>query len=184
MDFNLVLLIILGVVCVVLLPVSCYLTCSNQMLNRFRNLLLVFYVITLFVGVTCHVQFNDNVVSVNYEFTKIWGNKDMFWGFDNLTVLGVVLNLVMLVPLGAYVASSTKKEMPWWQTILLACFVGLIVSLFIEAMQFELPINRVVEFSDTVFNTISAGLGALMIVILRKPRKLIQQKINKKKDEN
>lgn len=183
MDFNLVLLIILGVVCIILLPVSCFLTCSNQMLNRLRNLLFVFYVITLFVGVTCQIQFDGNIVKINYEFTKIWGNKDMLWGFENLTALGVFLNLAMLMPLGSYIASSTKVEKPWWQTVLLACFVGLVVSLFIEAMQFALPVNRSVEFSDTLLNTISAGLGALLIVVLRKPRKFIQQKIYKKKDE-
>ena len=175
MDFNLVLCTIFAVLMVLIVPVICYLCCNKITLDKFRNLFLVFYIIILFIGTTADVVIENGIISVNYKFLKIWGNKEMFWGFDKITFLSAILNLIILIPLGEYIASS-NKERKWWQTILFACFVGMLVSILIETMQFILPVDRVVEFSDTVLNTISCGLGALLIVIFKKPRKRIHEK--------
>ena len=183
MDFNLVLCIILGVLLCFVVPIACYIFAKDKPLNKIRNLLLVFYIIALFVGVTAEVTIDNNLVHINYNFTKIWGNKEMFWGFENLTLLNVALNLVMLIPLGAYLASS-KNNLKWWQTILLACLAGMLCSLIIETLQFILPVDRVVEFSDTVFNTISCGLGALMIVVFKKLRNKVQSKFKKEESDD
>ena len=182
MDFNLILCIVFAVLMCIIVPIVCYIFCNNNSLKKFRNLLLVFYIIALFIGVTAQIKIDGNVVSVNYEFTKIWGNKEMFWGFENLTTLTIILNLVMLMPLGSYLASANTNK-KWWQTVLFTCVVGMLVSLFIETLQYCLPIPRVVEFSDTLFNTISCGLGALMIVIFKKARNKMQKKLEKENDD-
>lgn len=180
MEFNLILCIIFAVIMCFCVPIICYIFCERQTLNKIRHLLFVFYIITLFVGVTANITIENGTVAVEYNFLKIWGNKEMFWGFENLTALNVILNLCMLMPLGSYIASA-KNERRWWKTILICCFVGMLSSLLIETMQYALPVERVVEFSDTVFNTISAGLGALLIVVFKNLRNKVQIK-NKKDD--
>ena len=112
MDFSLVLSIILSVLMCFFVPITCYIFCKRPVLDKFRNIFLVFYLIVLFVGVTSHLTISEGVVHLEYQFTKIWGNKDMLWGFENLTVLNAILNLLMLVPLGAYIASSKKEQKP------------------------------------------------------------------------
>ena len=179
MDFNLTLCIILFVLMFFVVPIVCYLMCPTDKLNRLRHLLLEFYVLVLLIGITAHIVFDGNILHIDYVFAKEWGNKDMFWGFADLSWLDFLLNILMLIPIGAYIASSSKQRGAW-QTILLACFVGMLTSLGIETLQYILPVDRCVQFSDTLFNTISAGLGAAMIVAFSKLRPKMQKLINKK----
>lgn len=181
MDFNLTLCIILFALMFFVVPIVCYLMCPKEVLFKLRKFLLALYIVVLFIGITSHITFEGNVVHIDYVFTSTWCDKDMFWGFENLSVLDVVFNLLMLIPIGAYIASSPKERKPIF-SILLACLVGMIVSLGIETVQYILPVDRTVEFSDTLFNTISAGLGAIMILAFVKLRPKIQEKINTKQE--
>ncbi|MBQ7603120.1 MAG: VanZ family protein [Clostridia bacterium] len=182
MDFNLTLCIIFFVLMFFAVPIVCYLFCSNEILHKLRNLLLAFYVLVLLIGVTGHIVFDGNVVHVDYSFTKEWGNKDMSWGFDELSWIDFALNILMLIPIGAFIASGQKKRKVW-QTIILSCLVGMLVSLGIETLQYILPVNRSVQFSDTLFNTVSAGLGAIMILAFINLRPKVQNWINKKQEK-
>ena len=182
MDFNLTLCIIFFVLMFFAVPIVCYLFCSQQVLQKWRCLLLAFYVLVLLIGVTGHVVFDGNVVHVDYLFTKEWGNKDMSWGFAELSWIDFALNILMLIPIGAFIASGQKKRKVW-QTIMLACLVGMLVSLGIETLQYILPVERSVQFSDTLFNTVSAGLGAIMILAFINLRPKVQNWINKKQEE-
>ena len=173
MDFDLPLVIVLSILMFFVAPIVCYVLCNREVLNKIRYVFLMLYVIVLFIATTGNISFSDGVMHVDYSFTKIWGNKEMFWGFDNLTWFGVFINLFMMIPVGAYIATSNKAR-SWWQTVLVACFWGMIASLAVEATQYILPVNRCVEFSDTLFNTISAGLGALMILPFKNLRRFIQ----------
>ena len=187
MDFNLTLCIIFFVLMFFAVPIVCYIMCPKDILRRLRHILLALYVVILFIGVTAHITIDGNILHVDYAFVKEWGDKDMFWGFDNLTFVDVALNLLMLIPIGAYIASSDKHRKVV-HTILIACLVGMIISLSIETLQYILPVDRTVQFSDTVFNTISAGLGAGMILIFSRLRskmqKIIEQKQTTEQNQN
>lgn len=175
MDFNLVLVIIFCVLMFIIAPIVCYIFCKREVLNQIRYIFLMFYIIVLFVGTTSDVSISDGLVHVNYSFAKIWGNKEMFWGFDSLGWFDVFSNLFMLIPIGTYIASDSKDR-ALWQTLFITCLWGMIVSLIIESMQYILPVNRCVEFSDTLFNTISAGIGALIILPFKRLRTTVQTK--------
>ena len=180
MLFNLALSIVLFVVMFFVAPIACFLLCKRPALDKFRYLFLTLYIVVLFVGVTCHLEFVGTDVDITYKFTKVWGNKDMFWGFTDLTLTDFAFNILMLIPIGAYIASSNKNtNKKWWQVLLYSMIIGLFVSLLIEATQYILPVERTVQFSDTLFNTISAGLGAIMILAFKKVRNKIQKSLQK-----
>lgn len=183
MLFSLALCIILFIVMFFVAPIVCYLLCKRPALNKLRYLFLALYSILLLVGVTCHIEFVDGGVDISYQFAQTWGDKNMYWGFADLTLTDFAFNILMLIPIGAYIASSDRKK-KWWQVILYSMLIGLFVSLAIEATQFILPVERTVQFSDTFFNTLSAGLGAIMIVCFKKLRcniqKSMQEEENKK----
>ena len=185
MDFNLALSITLLVIAFFVLPIVCYITCPRSKLDKIRYFCIAVYTIVLLIGVTSHITFSDGLVHIDYTFAKIWGDKDMFWGFADLTILDVLFNLLMLVPIGAYIASS-DRERSIGQVLGISCIIGLIISLVIETTQYILPVDRVVQFSDTLFNVISAGLGAMMIYAFKGLRKKCQASIeahkNKKDD--
>ena len=182
MDFNLTLCSIFFVLMFFVVPIACYLLCQKETLIRLRKLLFALYFIVLLIGITANISFDGNILKVDYVFVSEWGNKNMYWGFENISALNIVFNILMLIPVGAFIASDLKERKPVF-TILLSCLIGLIVSLGIETVQYILPVDRVVEFSDTLFNTISAGLGAGMILIFAKLRPKVQKALAKEENK-
>ena len=70
-------------------------------------------------------------------------------------------NIVWFVPLGFYL--RFVKERPFWRAVL----SGLLLSLFIEGMQFVLG-TGVSEIDDLLLNTLGSAVGALAAACISK----------------
>lgn len=122
----------------------------------------ILYFALLFAGVFGKVDIDAQTVSITFESNGSWfvASNFSWYSFDTVNVL---LNLFMLFPVGAIVLALTKKHV-FLKTVLLSFGI----SLFIEFMQFVLPINRTVEVTDLLYNTLSGIIGFLFFLCVLK----------------
>ena len=66
----------------------------------------------------------------------------------------------MLIPVGIYIGALFNK--PLIKTMI----IGFCIGLFIELMQFILPIDRTPQLSDFLLNGISAVIGCLYSMLI------------------
>ncbi|MBP3431993.1 MAG: VanZ family protein [Clostridia bacterium] len=129
-----------------------------------KILTLVFfclYLVVLFIGVFAELDINSSVVSFKFDFVGTWCSKTINFTFSNITTFDLVINLVMLIPVGMFVFYLSINKKPMTKIILLLAF-GLLAGVFIETLQFILPIQRSVQFSDAILNMISTLIGGLI----------------------
>ena len=171
MVINLILAIILSLFFMVILPAFFLVLFYNKPSLKWITLAFsIIYFIMLFVGVFGKVDIDTQNISITFESNNSWFIASHFswFSFDTINIL---LNLFMLFPLGAIVLASTKKH-----AFLKTVAFSFCTSLFIEFMQFALPINRTVEVTDLLYNTLSGIIGFLFFWLILKLFKKNNQK--------
>ena len=161
MTFPIWLVILLGALCYLVLPVVIWSTIKNERIKRIVTIVLFsLYCVVLVVGVFGVIGFSQGNVSISFNFSNSWASKSINWGFK-ISTFDIVINLVMLFPVGMLVYFLSQKKKFWVKVLLLVAF-GFLSGLLIEACQFILPIYRSVQLSDVILNTISVFAGGML----------------------
>lgn len=164
MKINTILVLILSILFCLVVPFFILLVKDRKKQNILSLLCLVLFLIALFVGVFGKLDFNWDYVQISFDFSGKWCNKTINWTFSNISTFDLVINLVMLIPIGIF-AFHYLKINQFWRKIVVLVAVGVLCGTFIETMQFVLPIPRSVQLSDVVFNAISVTLGGLICAL-------------------
>lgn len=136
--------------------------------------LFVLYCIILFFGVFAKVGIGKKITVSFYTIEK--GARRAFnYMIYTFSLRDVIINITMFVPFGFFVCSFFKEY-----GTLKTAGIGLVTSIFIEAVQYFLPGVRMSQMSDILLNTTSTFIGAVAFAVLL----LIKKKIFKNKWSN
>lgn len=168
------LVITLGAICYLVLPFLIWLLIKNDKTKTIVSIVLFsLYCVVLFVGVFGVISFSQGNVNISFNFTNKWASKTINWGF-NITKFDLIINLVMLFPVGmiSYFLLQKKKMLT---KIILLIVIGMLTGLLIETCQFILPIYRSVQLTDVLLNSASVFGGGLIamgyLAIIKRIRK-------------
>ncbi len=163
--------VIIAILCFVLIPTILILAIKNK-----KTLFIVACVFAaLFFAALCicvlsSVAITKDVVTIKFVSNGQWCAKNINFSFSNLTKTDVIINLLMLFPLGAFsTVIALRKDLKF--PLVYAFLIGLSVGLTIETLQFILPVNRSVQLSDIIFNGISVLIGGIWFRIVSLFRK-------------
>ena len=112
------------------------------------------------------------------KFNKKWFSGEILWSIFPVDLHEGIINIIMLMPIGLYIGGIFEK--PLKKTTITA----FAVSLFIEIMQFVLPIERFSQLSDVILNTLGAVIACLYAMLIIWLRKKCIEKRNKNKLQN
>lgn len=155
------LILILGVLSFFVLPFGIWCFKNNKIKNILTIVFFCLYLVVLFCGVFGKLSIDEKVVKIDFEFTEQWCAKAIRWSPTNIGKFDLIINLVMLFPVGMliYYFSRSKK---WWVKLLFLIGFGLLTGVLIETFQFILPISRSVQLSDALLNMTSTFIGGLI----------------------
>lgn len=122
------------------------------------------YFAVLFVGVFGKIGIGQNV-TISFDFSHNAFDPSKFLLYD-FGVQNILINIFMFFPISMLVFCTQKKNI-----LLKTIIFGFLLSVFIEFMQFALPISRSVELTDVLFNTLSALLSYCFFFALSKLQK-------------
>lgn len=174
MTFPIWLVITLGAVCYLVLPFLIWALIKNEKTKKIVTIILFsLYCVVLFVGVFGVISFSQGNVNIAFNFTNKWASKTINFGF-NITRFDLIINLVMLFPVGMFAYFLLQKKKLWLKLLLLV-LVGALTGLLIETCQFILPIYRSVQLTDVLLNTVSVFAGGMLawgfLAIIKKIQK-------------
>ena len=161
MKINTILVLVLGGICYLVLPFLILLIKNEKTRKIVASICLVGFVGVLLIGVWSVVDANKDYVNITFNFGGKWCNKTMKWDFSNISTFDLVINLVMLFPIGIFSFYFFKNKKILTKFLLLT-LIGAFCGSFIELSQYILPISRSVQLSDIVFNTISVLFGGII----------------------
>lgn len=122
---------------------------------------LIIYTIILILGVFLDVSISDSSVKLSILFTNKWANNNL--SFFYINSISILINLFLLFPYGFFLPLISNKF-----TFLKLIIIGLFMSLFVEILQFLLPIIRYPEVLDVINNVISVILGYIYYLLISK----------------
>lgn len=141
-------------------PTTCVLCIKNyKALKILSYIFLALFVCVLVVGVFGKVSIGKTV-SVSFDFSGNWFSKRFNFLPYTFDLQDILINVVMLIPIGLFCAVNFKHKILW------GLILGLIIGISIEVLQFALPIIRSPQLSDVILNTISSVIGVLFGLIL------------------
>ncbi len=154
MEINLILAIILGVIFIIILPSIAILVFINNkhILKILSIIAFILFIILLSVLVFGKVSLENGNIVLKFQTNNKWFSMYFLWG--SFTKSNILLNIVMLLPVGAFILCLNTRH-GFIKTILLS----LLISVVIEVLQFILPIQRTTEVLDLVLNTVSGIIG-------------------------
>ena len=125
------------------------------------GILFVIYLAITLIGTWANIAFDSQNMTIYFDFGTKWGGKNIDYVFQNFALTDIYINLCMLVPLGLVVSYFFKHLKPL-TAVILCWFLGFISGFFIELSQYILPISRVVQVSDAIFNMVGLFVGGLI----------------------
>lgn len=162
MTISTVLIIILGALFYFILPFILWACFKNEKLKTILTICFFsLYLVVLFIGVFGKLDINDNVVSFSFDFSGSWCAKPINFSLASISIFDLVINLVMLIPVGMLASYLMRNKSPFIKIICLLG-LGILTGLFIETCQFILPVPRSVQLSDALLNTVSVFVGGLI----------------------
>lgn len=161
MTISTVLILILGIACYFVLPFCIWCFKNDKVKTILTICFFALYLIVLFMGVFGQLEIGNKVVTINFDFSKEWCSKTIGFSFANIGKFDLVINIVMLIPVGMFIYFLSRKK-KWWLKILILVGFGFLTGFFIETCQFILPIPRSVQLSDALLNMVSAFLGGMI----------------------
>ena len=176
MSFNLIFVLVMGGVCYFVLPFLLWLIKNEKARTVLTIIFFSLFILVLFAGVFGQISIDKKTVSVSFNFDGEWFSKSINTNVDlkNITKFDLIINLVMLLPVGMFVVFMYRKARWWGRAILLVLF-GVMSGIFIEIMQYSLPIDRYVQLTDVILNAISVVAGGVIAWIYLGIIKLIRK---------
>lgn len=161
MTLNTIAVSILALICYFVLPLMILIFVKNyKSVKKITFALLIIYIVILVIGVWTRVDVTRNVVKISLDYSYGFFNKSIRWGFSNLKIFDILVNLVMLMPIGLSLV-ILKKE-PFITLLIKSVILGFIVGFIVELGQYILPIYRAIQLSDVIFNMISLVFGTII----------------------
>lgn len=163
MEINLILAIVLFIIFVILLPsVAIFILINKkQLLKIFGIVFFILYLIVLGSLVFGDVSFKNGNLILKFTTNTKWFNMYFVWG--SFTKSNLLLNIIMLFPVGAFVLALNTKH-----SFIKTIVFSFVISFTIEVLQFVLPIQRTTEVLDILLNTLSGILGYLYYFLIYK----------------
>ena len=163
MTINLILCVVLFCLFILIIPiiVSFCLRRHKKALKIVAIISFVVYLFFLFYGTLCKISIDYPDITFDLKFDSPWFS--LYFLTFNFGKTNVLINLVIFLPIGFFVYATCDKKC-FLKTILLSFFL----SVFIELLQWILPVYRNTEILDVILNTISGLLSALLCQILYK----------------
>ena len=157
MAFPTMFILYIGMALLIALPIFAW-TLKGSFLIRFIvDIVFLGYLVVLCVGVFAKVDFDMTTTYIEWDFSHGWANKLINVSLSNIDKTDLFLNLIMLVPIGIYIAF--KSDFGDHVSFVVLFFAGLMLGLGIELFQFVLPIPRSVQLSDVLLNSASVCIG-------------------------
>lgn len=160
MKLNTIFVLLCAIIGYFILPFFVLMIKNNKIKKILANTLLVLFVVILLVGVWGKLDFNSQFVTINFDSSQPWCNKVVVWNFKNISNFDLIVNIIMLLPIGMYIWCFCNKKV--YIKLLILLLIGVLCGSFIEFSQFVLPVQRSVQLSDVVLNTISVIAGGLL----------------------
>ena len=161
MSINFKLAFVLGLIAFFVVPtviIFCFYK-NKKVLKILGIIFFILYCIALACLVFGRFSIKNGVASLWFDFSYPWFSMKFLW-FGTGEV-GLMYNLFMLIPVGAFVISQTTKK-----RFLKTVGLSLLISFCIELFQFILPISRYTEVFDLVTNTTSGIIGYLIFSVV------------------
>ena len=156
---NIYLVLAIGLIFYFIIPFIVIVFVRNKRVsNGIMLILFILFLAVLFVGIYFRVDFVDNKVYAIPNFSGEWFNKTISFSFKNISKFDIVINLVMLIPVGIVCRYLTNRKNTLKRVLILLC-VAFISGVLTELGQFILPIPRGVQLSDSLFNMASVLIG-------------------------
>lgn len=179
MTISIALLAVLLAVFYFIVPFLVLWLIKNEKVKKIVSIILFcVYVIVLLLGSYSKLEPSSHFVKFSFDFTGKWCD-----GYIKTTFVGipwdmVLINLVLLVPVGIFMMYFIKDMKPLTKILLLLGF-GLLAGVFLELLQFILPIPRAAQLSVMLFKMMGVYLGGMIAQFYF----LIIEKINEKQRE-
>ena len=177
MTLNTTLIIVLVSIFYLVVPFLILLVKNKKTQKILSIVSLCTFFAILIVGTLGKIDISKTQTTITFEKFGNWADKKINLTFSNLTKQDILINILMLIPLGTFSAYATQNK-SWWAQILIATAIGLCSGFLIEFCQFLFPVPRSVQLSDAIFNMISATIGATIFVIYKSIIDKIQNKNN------
>lgn len=105
-----------------------------------------------------------------FDFRPFWSYAVYFRGENPYLMPENMMNVAVFVPIG-FLLEMVYRSMNWQKALL----IGLVLSLFIEVMQFIFK-RGFAEFDDVFHNTLGCMIGYGMFVLIKRSREWILQR--------
>lgn len=122
------------------------------------------FIAILIVGTLGKIDISKTTTTISFQKFGNWFDKSININFSNLTKQDIIINLLMLIPIGTFTCHCFENS-KIWKKILISLAVGFIYGMLIEFCQFMFPVPRSVQLSDIIFNAISVLFGALICML-------------------
>ena len=151
---------------------------KKEKLNKVLALILLgLYIVALIIGVFTKASIKNGVFSIRLDYSAGWANKTIKFNILKTRKVDFLINSVLLFPIGVILSLFLSyKNKPIKKQLISLLVVGFVIGLFIEFMQFLLPIARSVQLSDLLLNTISSVMGGLYFVFVNSITKKLRKK--------
>ena len=132
---------------------------SRKAVKTILYCIFVVYIAFLIIGVFTQVSINKQYVYIAFNYSQ-YTQKPINWTLKVENLIDVLINLVMLLPVGIVLYFRLKKGFLW--RIVSGAIVGLGIGVIIETCQYFLPVNRACQLLDVLLNAISVGVGTCL----------------------
>lgn len=178
MTINTTLIIILAIFFYLIYPFFIMLIKNKKIQKALAIVSLCIFIAILTIGTLGKIDISKEKTIISFEKSGTWANKTISFSFSNLILQDIIINILMLLPIGFFVSYIFENK-KWWEKILLSTAIGLCCGILIEFCQFIFPVPRSVQLSDAILNMISSTLGSILYLFYRFVIKKIYEKQNK-----
>lgn len=172
-------LVILLVVLIVftILPTALSLFLKNKKLDKIFSIIGIISFIILTLTLTLfNTSLNMKVTKISFNPCSNWFNRPFNFKFWDVILNDLLINALMLAPLGVMVTQKRKAENK--KSFIWSLLAGLMLGTFIEVSQAILPYGRFPALSDVILNTFSSMLGCGCLNLCHKIKISIRNKKN------
>ena len=153
------LILVMGIIIYFIVPIFLWFNKGKKSTKIIVDILFGVYLVVLFLGVTCRVSFDSVSTHIDFDYSGEWMSKKFNWSFSKIGGSDLIINLIMLIPIGLYVTFVSKNIS--CVSIIVSLVIGLMLGLGIELMQYALPVPRSPQITDILLNGCSVCFGAL-----------------------
>ena len=157
-------ILVIGGLIYFILPIIIWINKDKKLIRILVDILFGVYLVVLILGVTCRINFDHVSTIVDFDYSGEWLSKKVNWSLKEIVGADLIINLVMLIPIGLYVAFMSKNTN--YVSFIVMFIIGFMLGLGIEILQYVLPVPRSVQVSDIILNGFSVCIGGLMGGIL------------------